>query len=81
MAKPEHVTIPHTVCAIFYIIYHRWKYHARVLKWNAEDLHFSDFSLTLGTHAQRGLQYLVCHSVCLSVCYHVFCRYAQQDGQ
>ena len=25
-------------------------------------------SLTLGAHAQRGLQYLVCHSVCLSVC-------------
>ena len=22
--------------------------------------------LTLGAHAQRGLQYLVCHSVCLS---------------
>ena len=42
-------------------------------------------SLTLGAHAQRGLQYLVCHSVCpsvcLSVCYHVFCHYAQQGGQ
>ena len=25
-------------------------------------------SLTLGAHAQRGLQYLVCVSVCLSVC-------------
>ena len=24
--------------------------------------------LTLGAHAQRGLQYLVCHSVCHSVC-------------
>ena len=24
--------------------------------------------LTLGAHAQRGLQYLVCVSVCLSVC-------------
>ena len=24
--------------------------------------------LTLGTHVQRGLQYLVCVSVCLSVC-------------
>ena len=24
--------------------------------------------LTFGAHAQRGLQYLVCHSVCLSVC-------------
>ena len=35
--------------------------------------------LTLSAHAQRGLQYLVCHSVS-SVCYHVFCRYAQQDG-
>ena len=36
--------------------------------------------LTLGAHAQRRLQYLVCHSVCpsfrLSVCYHVFSRYA-----
>ena len=32
--------------------------------------------LTLDTHAQRGLQYLVCCvSVCLSVCYHVFCHY------
>ena len=30
--------------------------------------------LTLGAHAQRGLQYLVCHSVCLSVCLSV--RYA-----
>ena len=43
------------------------------------------FSLTLGAHAQRGLQYLVCHSVrpsvCLSVCYHVFCHYAQQGGE
>ena len=38
-------------------------------------------SLTLGAHAQRGLQYLVCHSVRLSVCYHVFCHYAQQGGQ
>ena len=51
--------------------------------------------LTLGAHAQRGLQYLVCHSVCpsvrpsvrpsvcpsvcLSVC--LLPRYAQQDGQ
>ena len=25
-------------------------------------------SLTLGAHAQRGLQYLVCVSVCVSVC-------------
>ena len=25
--------------------------------------------LTLGAHAQRGLQYSVCLSVCLSVCY------------
>ena len=30
---------------------------------------------------QRGLQYLVCHSVRPSVCYHVFCHYAQQGGQ
>ena len=28
----------------------------------------SVLSLTLGAHAQRGLQYLVCLSVCLSVC-------------
>ena len=27
------------------------------------------------------LQYLVCKSVCPSVCYHVFCHYAQQGGQ
>ena len=35
-------------------------------------------------HAQRGLQYLVCHSVRPSVCpscYHVFWHYAQQGGQ
>ena len=31
--------------------------------------------------AQRGLQYFVCKSVRLSVCYHVFCHYAQQGGQ
>ena len=37
--------------------------------------------LTLGVHAQRGLQYMVCKSVCLSVCYHVFCHYTQQGGQ
>ena len=37
--------------------------------------------LTLGAHAQRGLQYLVCKSVRLSVCYHVFCHHAQQGGQ
>ena len=47
--------------------------------------HCSCVLLTLGAHAQRGLQYLVCHSVCpsirLSVCYHVFCHYAQQGGQ
>ena len=29
---------------------------------------FISVLLTLGAHAQRGLQYLVCHSVCLSVC-------------
>ena len=38
-------------------------------------------SLTLGAHAQRGLQYLVCVSVCVSVCYHVFCHRAQQCVQ
>ena len=46
---------------------------------------FTDTLLTLGAHAQRGLQYLVCKSVCpsvrRSVCYHVFCHYAQQGGQ
>ena len=45
---------------------------------------FSSFQcllLTLGAHAHRGLQYLVCHSVRPSVCYHVFCHYAQQGGQ
>ena len=40
-----------------------------------------DCLLTLGTHAHRGLQYLVCHSVRPSVCYHVFCHYAQQGSQ
>ena len=35
--------------------------------------------LALGAHAQRGLYYLVCVSVCLSsVCYHVFCHHTQQ---
>ena len=34
-------------------------------------------SLTLGAHAQRGLSL----SVRRSVCYHVFCHYAQQGGQ
>ena len=39
--------------------------------------------LTVGTHAQRGLQYLVRKCVCpsVSVCYHVFCHYAQQTGK
>ena len=37
--------------------------------------------LTLGAHAQRGLQCLVCVSVCLCVCYHVFCHRAQQCAQ
>ena len=37
--------------------------------------------LTLGAHAQRGLQYLVCKSVRLSVRYPLFCHYAQQGGQ
>ena len=37
--------------------------------------------LTLCTHAQRGLLYLVvCPSVCLSVGYHVFCDYVQQNS-
>ena len=31
--------------------------------------------LTLGAHAQRGLQYLVCHSVCLSAT--LFWQYTQ----
>ena len=35
--------------------------------------------LSLGAHAQRGLQYLVCQSVCLSVCLSamLFWQYAQ----
>ena len=39
--------------------------------------------LTLGAHAQRGLRYLVCPSlsVCLSVCYRVFCHHAQQASK
>ena len=40
---------------------------------------------TLIDVAQRGLQYLVrkcvCLSVCPSVCYHVFCDYAQRDNK
>ena len=38
------------------------------------DLHVDITSvklLTLGTHAQRGLQYLVCVSVCVSVTQHL----------
>ena len=31
--------------------------------------------LTLGAHAQQGLQYLVCVSVCLSVCLRLFSHY------
>ena len=42
---------------------------------------YMNMLLTLGTHAQRGLQYLVCKSVRPSVCYHVFCHYPQQGGQ
>ena len=34
------------------------------------------YLLTLSTHVQRGLQYLVG-----SVCYHVFCHYVQQGSQ
>ena len=30
---------------------------------------------------QRGLQYLVCKCVRLSVCYHVFCDYVQRDNK
>ena len=30
---------------------------------------------------QQGLQYLVCHSVRLSVCYYIFCNYTQQGSQ
>ena len=44
--------------------------------------------LTLGAHAQRRLRYgtvlgpFVCLlSVCLSVCYHVFCHHAQGDNK
>ena len=35
------------------------------------------FLLSLGAHAQRGLQYSFVRP---SVCYHVFCHYAQQGG-
>ena len=44
------------------------------------------YSLTLGTHVQRGLLYLVCVSVCvcvcvcLSVCLHLFLPYRDQAG-
>ena len=38
-------------------------------------------SLTLGAHAQQGLQYLVCQSFRPSVRYHLFWHYAQQGGQ
>ena len=37
--------------------------------------------LTLGAHAQRGLQYWVCQSFRPSVRYPLFCHYAQQGGQ
>ena len=38
--------------------------------------------LTLGTHAQRGLRYLVCVSIyfCVCVCLRLFQRYGQQSG-
>ena len=36
--------------------------------------------LTLGAHAQRGLLYLVCVSLCVSVCLHLFPCYGQQSG-
>ena len=38
---------------------------------NHNELKYSmlPLSLTLGAHAQRGLQYLVCVSVCVCVCY------------
>ena len=54
------------------------------------------YLLTFGTHTQRGLQYFVrkcvcpsvhlsvrpfiCLSVCLSLCYHVFCHHVQEIG-
>ena len=43
--------------------------------------------LTLGAHAQRGLQYFVCEyvfvclSVCSFVCYHVFCNDVQRNNK
>ena len=37
--------------------------------------------LTLRAHAQRGLQYLVCWSVCLSVCPREFSDYRLRGGQ
>ena len=35
--------------------------------------------LTLGAHAQRGLQYLVCHSVCLSVRHAILAVHASKS--
>ena len=38
--------------------------------------------ITLGAHAQRGLDCRsVLPSVCLCVCYHVFCHHAQRDNK
>ena len=37
--------------------------------------------LTLSTHAQRGLQYLVCVSVCVCVCYHIFCHTSNKPAK
>ena len=36
--------------------------------------------LTLGAHAQRGLQYLVCPCVCLFVCRRLFWHYRLRGG-
>ena len=38
-------------------------------------------SLTLGAHAQRGLQYLVCVSVCVCVCLRLLSDYTQATGR
>ena len=37
--------------------------------------------LTLVAYVQRGLWYLVCKFVPVSVCYHVFCNYAQLGNE
>ena len=81
--KPLHSFIHVHVqkCIIYIFVYYTYK--VCILYLQSMDIDPTPLLsfLTLGAHAQRGLQYLVCHSVCLSVCYHVFCHYVQQGGQ